>query len=149
MNIRKLRPNKQKFRKTKLRIAFKQTAADLRNLKQVQSMETNKCEHVTSIRIGTMHARSIKNKGEFILESINDLKLDTTVVTEKWLQDTDEDASWIEYSEFHSDEDQISAIKTVNKRGGGLVLICSSKHKAEALPILNMTALRVHYGTLN
>ena len=33
-----------------------------------------------------------KNKEEFILEYIKDLKLDITVVTETWLQDTDEDA---------------------------------------------------------
>ena len=69
-NIRKLTQNKQKFRKTKQRIAFKQTAVDLRNIKQIQSMEMDGSEHVTNIRIGMLNARSIKNEEKFILESI-------------------------------------------------------------------------------
>ena len=58
-NIRKLRLNKWKFRKIKQRVGFKQTAVDLRNLKQVQSMETDRSEHVKNIRIGMLNARSI------------------------------------------------------------------------------------------
>ena len=55
-NIRKLRLNKLKFRK-KQRIAFKQTAVDLKNFKQVQSMETDRSEHVTNTRVGMLNAR--------------------------------------------------------------------------------------------
>ena len=44
------------------------------------------------------------------------------------------DVTWIESSEFHLDEYQISVINRVNKRGGGLALIFSSKYKVEVLP---------------
>ena len=37
-------------------------------------METDRSEHVRNIRIGMLNARSIKNKEEFILESIKDPK---------------------------------------------------------------------------
>ena len=73
-------------------------------------MEIDRSKYVTNIRIGMLNARSIKIKEAFILESIKDLELDITVVTETWLQDTDEDATLIESSEFHSDEYQISFI---------------------------------------
>ena len=96
-----------------------------------------------------LNARSIKNKEEFPLESKKDLKLDITIVIETWLQDTDKDGTWIESSEFHSDEYQISVVNRINKRGGGPALICSLKYKVEALPILKMTALRVYYRALN
>ena len=51
-------------------------------------MEMDRSEHVTNVRIGMLNARSIKNKEEFILESIKDLNINITVVTETWLQDT-------------------------------------------------------------
>ena len=47
---------------------------------------------------------------------------------------TDKNTTWIESSECHSDEYQISDINSMNKKGWGLDLICSSKYKAEALP---------------
>ena len=52
-----------KIQKNQKRIAFKQTAADVRNLKQVESIEMDTSEHVTNIRIGTLNARSIKKQG--------------------------------------------------------------------------------------
>ena len=81
-------------------------------------MEMDRSEHVTNIRIGMLNASLIKNKKEFILESIKDLKLYITVITEIRLQDTDEDAALIESSEFHSDEYQISVINRINKIEG-------------------------------
>ena len=97
-------------------------------------MEMNRSEHVSNIRIGMLNARSIQNKEEFILESIKDVKLDIIVFTETWLQYIVKDATWIESSEFHSEEYKISVINRVNKRGGALALICSSKYKGDALP---------------
>ena len=81
-------------------------------------METDKSEHVTNIRIGTLNARSIKNKEYFILESIKELELDITMFLETWLQDTVMDATWIESCESHSDEYQISVINRVHNVGG-------------------------------
>ena len=56
----------------------------------------------------TVHIRLIKHKEDLLWNAINDLKIDITIVTETWLQDTNKDTIWVEGSQFNKDRLQIN-----------------------------------------
>ena len=86
-----------------------------------------------NIRLGTLNTRSIKSKEELIVENFNKYKLDALLITETWLQNTLEDNTWLQTSEFHKDGHEISNINRQDKRGGGIALQYSTKYKIKTV----------------
>ena len=64
------------------------------------------------------------------MENFNEYKLDTLLITETWLQNTVEDNTWLQASEFCNDGHEISNINRQDKRGGGIALLYSSNTKS-------------------
>ena len=64
------------------------------NLKQIRITESNGLEMVNNIRLTTLNASSVKNKGLIISQELNYHKIDITVITETLLKDTTEDEAW-------------------------------------------------------
>ena len=67
------------------------------------------------------------------MENFNEYKLDALDITETWLQNTVEDDTWLQASEFHKDGHEISNINRQDKRGGGIALLYSSKYKVKTV----------------
>ena len=67
---------------------------------------------------------SIKNKDLLLSEQLNNLNIDSSVVTETWLKDTLEDKAWLNQSELMQNS---FTVRTHNrpgqKKGGGIALI--------------------------
>ena len=63
------------------------------------------------------------------MENFNEYKLDTWLITETWLQNTDEDDTWLQASEFHKDDHEIFNINRKDKRVGGMALLYSTNYK--------------------
>ena len=57
------------------------------------------------------------------MEIFSEYKLDALLITETWLQNTDEDNTWLQASEFHKDDHKIFNINRQDKRGGGIALL--------------------------
>ena len=83
--------NKKRIRKTMQREQIKWTGVNFCNLHQVQTVNQDMHEKLTTIRIAHVNARSIKNKDDLIAEYIESTKIDFTIITETWLQDNETD----------------------------------------------------------
>ena len=86
-----------------------------------------------NIRHGTLNTRSIKSKEELIMENVSKYKLDALIITETWLQNTGEDDTCLQASEFYKDGHEISNINRQDKRCGGIALLYSSKYKIKTV----------------
>ena len=67
------------------------------------------------------------------MENFNEYKLDALLITETWLQNTVDDDTWLQESEFSKDGHGISNINSEDKRGEGIALLDSSKYKIETV----------------
>ena len=65
------------------------------------------------------------------MENFSEYKLDALVITETWLQNTVEDDTWLQASEFHKDGHEIS--NRLDKKGGGIALLYSTKYKIKTV----------------
>ena len=106
--IRELKIQKklQQQRRTNQNNHNRQQGIDTRNLRQIQTHNL-KNKQLKHERIAMVNIRSIKNKEYLLWNAINDLKIDITIVTETWLQDTNEDTIWVEGSQFNKEGLQI------------------------------------------
>ena len=84
--IRGLCLNKVKHRKNLHRHSFKQIGINNKNLTEVNYDEGDGDDSSKYLRIETVNTRSIKNKQELVLETINRYNLDLLVVTKMWLK---------------------------------------------------------------
>ena len=67
------------------------------------------------------------------MENFSEYKLDVLLITETWLQNTVEDGTWLQASEFCEDGHEISNIYRQDRRGGGIALLYSSKYKIKTV----------------
>ena len=87
-----------------------------------------------------VNIRSIKHKEDLLRNAINDHKIDITIVTETWLQDTDEDTIWVEGSQFNKEGLQIHTCNQQNKKGGGIAIITSLSFKINQINTTNFNS---------
>ena len=106
--------------KRSTRTIIKQTGINKGNLVKVQ---TNFDQLSKFTRIGTLNARSVKNKSDLILETCLLHNLDMAVITETWLKDTDEDQAWLQSSEMTQKEYRLDTINRNKRKGGGIALL--------------------------
>ena len=108
--------------------------ADIRNLRQVPTINISSHETVQTIRVSTVNARSLKHKENLISEEIHNTNSNITIITETWLKDTKEDNTWTLSSEFNNDSYQISTKTRRDKRGGGIALVTHRKYAITSRP---------------
>ena len=82
----------------------------------------------------------IKHKEDLLQNAINDLKIDITIVTETWLQNTNKDTIWVEGSELNKNGLQIHTCNWQNRKGGGIAIITSSSFKVNQLNTTNFNS---------
>ena len=70
------------------------------NLHYVEIMDTDEMEVLPYIRLGTLNSRSVKNKGEIIMEELENKNVDIVLITENCLKHMDEDSAWLNQSEL-------------------------------------------------
>ena len=76
----------------------KQKGINLSKLKQTPT-GNDTMEIIRNHRIGTINARSIKNKQEIIHETIEEYQLNITLITEIWLKNNHNNDIWINSSD--------------------------------------------------
>ena len=99
--IQHLRLNRRKNRTRKTKQTY-QNGINFRNVKQIP-LGNDTREIIKNQRIGTMNARSIKNKQDIIHETIEECQLDTTLITETWLKNQDDDI-WINTLDLNNEK---------------------------------------------
>ena len=108
--------------------------ADIRNLRQVPTINISSYETVQTTRVSTVNTRSLKHQESLISEEIHNTNSDITIITKTWLKDTQEDNSWTLSSEFNNDSYQISTKNRRDKRGGGIALVTYRKYAITTRP---------------
>ena len=117
----------------------KQHDIDVRNLRQIQTHNPiNK--QLKHERIATVNIRSIKHKEDLLWNAINDLKIDITILTETWFQDTNKDTIWVEGSQFNKEGLQICTCNRQNTKDGGIAIITPSSFKINQLNTTNFNS---------
>ena len=84
--------------------------AEIRNLRQVPTVDSSNDEIVWTIIVSTVNAKSLKHKENLIGEEIHNTNSDIVIITETWLKNTDEDDTWTHSSELNND------IPDINKK---------------------------------
>ena len=74
-----IRTNKNQHTKPKRK-------AEIRNLRQVPTINKSNDETVQTIRVSTVNARSLKHKENLISKEIHNTNSDITIITEIWLK---------------------------------------------------------------
>ena len=123
-----LRLNRRKIR-TKICERKAQKEANIRNLRQVLTVNLGGSYKTDNWIFATLNARSLKSKEHFISESIEEYILDALIITETWLQKNKEDDQWIKSSKLNTNGYHIQTINRINKRGRGSVLTTKDKAK--------------------
>ena len=117
-NIQRLKTYKKRLKiKNKKPSRIQQHGVNFRNICQIKSYNQDASEHIKNIRLGTLNAISIKSKEELIMENFNEYQLDALLITVTWLQNTDEDDTWLQASKFCKDDHEILNINRHDKRG--------------------------------
>ena len=112
---------------------IQQHGVNCRIIHQIRTYNQDASEHIKNIRLGTLNARSIKSKEEFIMENFIEYKLDALLITETCLQKRDEDDIWLQTSEFCKDDHEIFNINRQDKMGRGIALLYTTKYKIKTV----------------
>ena len=81
----------------------------------------------SNIRVGTVNARSVKNKSDIIVETSKIENLDFLVISETWLGE--EDTHWLATSSLYTNDYRIEAISRQGKQGGGVTLLHKDRYQ--------------------
>ena len=106
-----------------------QRKAKIRNLKQVPTVYKSSEEIVWTIKVSTVNARSLKHKENMISEELLNSNIDSAIITETWLKNTDEDYAWMLSSELNNYSHQIWTKNRMDRREGGIALVTQRKYK--------------------
>ena len=79
------------------------------------------------------------------MENFSEHKLDVLLITETWLQNTIEDDTWLQASEFCQDDHEISNINRQDKRGEGTALLYSPKYKIKTVAHTKYSSFEMAY----
>ena len=125
-SIRQLGLNKRKTRRRKRQKIPENHGKGVnhKNLITVEQMVNDKIM-ANNLRIGTINARSLKNKVSLIFNYVLEKSLDVTIVTETWL--SDEDICWWETTEFVTNGFSYFYITRPERRGGGVMILLHPK----------------------
>ena len=83
--------------------------------------------NTSNVRVGTVNARSVKNKSDIIIETCKIENLDLLVISETWLED--EDAHRVATSSLETKCYRIQTINRQGKQRGGVALLYKDRHQ--------------------
>ena len=76
------------------------------------------------LKIATLNARSVRNKDQLLFQELTNNNIDTFLITETWLKDTQEDEAWVNQSPLQQNSYKTWLHNRPNdQHGGGLALI--------------------------
>ena len=125
-SIRSLDLNRRlgKLNKKPPRPVITRHGASLDNLVQVEIKHDDDTLHDTQMTIATLNIRSIKNKDQLVLRELNYTNADIVIVTESWLNNSEDNKLWIKSMDLNKDPYKCYSAPCTNGRGRGLMLIC-------------------------
>ena len=81
------------------------------------------------MRITTVNAMSVKNKGHLIAQQLHETDVDIAVITKTWLKDTDTGKAWFNQSELkQSNYNILLQNRPGPKKGGSIALMCKHQY---------------------
>ena len=81
----------------------------------------------SNVRVGTVNARSVKNKLDIIVETSKIENLDFLVISETWLGE--EDTHWLATRSLDTGDYRIQAINRQGKQGEGVALLHKDRYQ--------------------
>ena len=107
-----------------------------RHIKYTSKINTKNLVHIqlgteqnlsSNVRVGTVNARSVKNKSDIIVETSKLENLDFLVISETWLGE--EDKHWIATSSLDTGGYRIQIINRQGKQGEGVALLHKDRYQ--------------------
>ena len=128
LNLKRLGIGKKRHRQREkrggVRHKFKFTRCIIPyNLKKIQRDDSCPVLTNSNFKIGVINTRSLKNKVELIQDYIETSKLPLLLVTESWINETDEDQVWMKSCSLNANGFSIINRGRPTGRGGGIAAI--------------------------
>ena len=121
--IRKLRLNRRGSKGGKQRQQY-QNQRPSRHLVPIPiTMPVYKCS-TAYMTLSTVNTHSVQGKDTLLMDYLLDNKIDFSVLTETWLNDTHE--IWLQASEFNKSGYEIINVNRQGTKHGGIAMVCKS-----------------------
>ena len=85
--------------------------------------------------MGTINARSMKNKQGIIHETIEEYQLNSTLITETWLKNNQDNDIWINSSDLNNGKYNMFIVNRPHHNSGGGITLITTDH----LTVKNIT----------
>ena len=118
--IRELRLNR---RPSRLNCKSLRSSYAAKGVNQVELKHEDGTLHDTQLTVATLNTRSIKNKEPLVIRELNFTNADAIIITETWLNDSEEDRLWLKSSDLNQNPKRCLSIPCKTGKGGGLMLI--------------------------
>ena len=122
--IKQLKTNKRLSKLGALHIKYT-SKVNTKNLVHIQLGTDHKTS--CNVRVGTVNARSVKNKLDITVETSKIENLDFLAISETWLGE--EDADWLATSSLDTGDYRIQPINRQGKQGGGVALLHKDRYQ--------------------
>ena len=100
------------------------------------------------ITIGTLNVRSLKLKSESIIREFGHCNLDILILTETWLNNTDNEKAWIDQSGLNSKSLQFHHIHRKDGWEGGIALLCKPTYNVKLYKDLTTRSFEGAYWSI-
>ena len=95
-------------------------------------------ETTIEVNLSTMNTQSLRNKEHVVLEDFKTNAVDLSVLTETWLDNTENDKARLLSSPLNTDGLKIYTKNRVGNKGGGKALVSRDKYKVNALALAEL-----------
>ena len=106
---------------------------NLNNLIQVSLQQA--AETTIEVNFSTINTQSLRNKGFVALEDLKNNAVDLSVLTETWIDNTENEKARLLSSPFSSDGLRMYTKNRVGNKGGGIALVSKDKYKVNTLAL--------------
>ena len=101
------------------------------NLDNLIKIKTEAKPTTRNIKIATINVQSLKNKIDLVSEELNDNHIDIAILTESWLTDSIEDATWLKSCECNASPFKILVKNRKGKREEGIAIVYKNPIKVK------------------
>ena len=134
--ICKLKVNRKKVKTTEStydKLTIKQNGVNHTNLKLTPFQANDGKILARHVQVGTVNACSLKNKDQIVFQELIRNNLDILIITENWLNDSDEGRAWSQLTELNQEPYKLFTSNRKTGKGGGFAMVCKKNFEVTTL----------------
>ena len=117
------------------KLIIKQNGVNHAYLKLIPFQVNDGKIHATHVQVGTVEACLLKNKDQIMFQELIRNNLDILIITETWLNDSDEDRVWSKFADFNEEPYKLFTLNRKTGKEGGLAMAFRKNFKVKILAL--------------